>query len=71
MALMVDERGIPGPDKRLKAMHARQTQGKKDWKKWLNAMPKPLKATWSNASGEFGRVNLAPLRSALEHDHTG
>ena len=31
-------------------------------------MPKPLKATWSNASGEFGRVNLAPLRSALEHD---
>ena len=29
--LWFDERGIPGPRQEVEAMHARQTQGKKDW----------------------------------------
>jgi hypothetical protein len=63
-----DERRIPGPRQEVQAMLAQETQNKKDWEKWLTAMPKPLKAAWSNALGAFGSVNLTPLRSALEHD---
>jgi hypothetical protein len=66
--LWFDERGIPGPRQEVEAMRAGQTQSKKDWEKWLTAMPKPLKAVWSNALGQFGRVDLDPLRSALERN---
>jgi len=37
-----------------------------DWGKWLAGMPKALRNVWSNALGEFGSVDLDPLRSELE-----
>jgi hypothetical protein len=64
--LWFDQRGIPGPRKEADAMLAEEAQNIKDWEKWLAAMPDPLKAPWPNALGEFGSVNIKPLRSALE-----
>ncbi|HTQ59075.1 MAG TPA: hypothetical protein VMI32_02560 [Candidatus Solibacter sp.] len=61
-----DERQISGPRQEVEAMRAQQAENEKDWEKWIAAMPEGLRAVWSNALGEFGRVNLGPLRSQLE-----
>jgi hypothetical protein len=64
--LWFDERRISGPRQEVEAMRDQQAQHKKDWERWLNAMPKALGEVWSSAFGEFGRVDLDPLRSQLE-----
>lgn len=61
-----DERGISGPRQEVEAVRIRQEQNKKDWERWLNAMPRPLRAVWSTALREFGRVDVIPLRTAVE-----
>jgi hypothetical protein len=66
--LWFDERGIPAPRLEVEAMRARQEQGKKDSERWLGAMPKAVRAVWSHALGQFGRVDIAPLRTALQRD---
>lgn len=63
-----DERRIPGPRQEVEALRAQQMQHNKDWEKWLTAIPKALKAVWSSALREFGRVDLDPLRSELERN---
>lgn len=63
-----DERRISGPRQEVEAMRARGAQNKKDGEKWLTAMPAPLKAVWSNALGDFGKVDLVPLRLELERN---
>ena len=47
-------------------MRAQQAQSEKDLDRWVNAMPTALRAIWSNALGEFGKVHLEPLRTELE-----
>ena len=63
-----DERGMSGPRREVEAMRAQEEQGKRDWDKWLGAMPKAVRPIWSDALGQFGRVDIAPLRAALESD---
>lgn len=63
-----DARRISGPRQEVEAMRAQQTQHNNDWEKWLTVMPKALKAVWSSALREFGRVDLDPLRSELERN---
>jgi hypothetical protein len=63
-----DKRGMSGPRREVEAMRAREEQGKRDWDKWLGAMPKAVRPIWSDALGQFGRVDIAPLRVALESD---
>jgi len=63
-----DERQISGPRQEVETMRARQAQNEKDWERWLAAMPKALRTVWSNALGEFGKVDLDPLRSELERN---
>ena len=64
--LWFDQRGISGPRQEVEAMRAREAQSKKDWERWLNAMPEALRAVWSTALREFGEVDVGPLRAALE-----
>jgi hypothetical protein len=66
-----DERRIPGPRREVEAMRAREAQSNKDWERWLTAMPKALRAVWSSALLDFGRVDLGPLRSELERSIPG
>jgi hypothetical protein len=61
-----DQRGITAPRQEVEAMRAQQEQNRKDWDKWIAAMPAALKAVWSNALGTFGMVDVVPLRSALQ-----
>lgn len=61
-----DERGISGPTQEVEAMRIRREQNKRDWERWLNAMPRALSAVWSTALREFGRVDVMPLRTAVE-----
>ncbi len=61
-----DERQISGPRQEVEAERHQQAQNKKDWERWLTAMPKALGALWSSALRDFGRVDLDPLRSELE-----
>jgi hypothetical protein len=63
-----DERRISGPRREAKAMHAQFAQNKKDWERWLTAMPKAVQLVWSDALGQFGEVDLVPLRAAVEHE---
>jgi hypothetical protein len=61
-----DKRGIPGPRQEVEAMRVRREENEKDLERWLNAMPRALRAVWSTALSEFGRVDVIPLRTALE-----
>lgn len=63
-----DKRGIPGPRQEVEEMRARRDQGRRDSEKWLASMPKAIRPVWSDALGQFGTVNVDPLRSALEGD---
>jgi hypothetical protein len=61
-----DARRISGPREEVETMRAQRAQSMQDWGKWLAGMPKALRTVWSNALGEFGSVDLDPLRSELE-----
>lgn len=65
-----DQRGITAPRQEVEAARAQQKQNRKDWDKWMDAMPTALKAVWSNALGAFGMVDVVPLRSALQFGAT-
>jgi hypothetical protein len=65
------ERGVVEPLREFEAAEARKIQGKKDWDRWLAAMPSPLTAVWSDAIGEYGSVDVSPLRDALERGLPG
>src|SRR5277367_3601186 len=64
--LWFDERRISGPRQEVEAMRDQQAKNKKNWERWLSAMPKALGEVWSSALRGFGRVDLDPLRSQLE-----
>lgn len=61
-----DQRGITAPRQEVEAGRAQQERSRKNWDKWIAAMPAALKTVWSNALGDFGMVDLVPLRSALQ-----
>jgi hypothetical protein len=63
-----DRRGMSGPRQEVEKMSAEQERGKRDWDKWLTAMPKAIVPVWSDSLGQFGRVDIAPLRAALERE---
>jgi hypothetical protein len=63
-----DERRITSPRREVEAMRAQQEQGERDWDRWLAAMPKAIRAIWADALGQFGSVDVTPLRAALERD---
>jgi hypothetical protein len=61
-----DDRRISGPRQEVEDMRSQQAQNRKDWERWLTAMPKALGALWSSALLDFGKVDIDPLRSELE-----
>jgi hypothetical protein len=63
-----DDRRISGPREEIEAMRGQHAQSKKDWERWLTAMPKAVQPVWSDALGQFGRVDHVPLRIALEQE---
>ncbi len=63
-----DNRGMPGPRQEVEAMRAREAEGKRDEDRWLAAMPKAIVPVWPDALGEFGKVNVEPLRAVLERE---
>jgi hypothetical protein len=63
-----DDRGISAPRQEIKAMRGHHAQSKKDWERWLTAMPKAVQLVWSGAIAQFGEVDLVPLRAALEQE---
>jgi hypothetical protein len=60
------ERGVVDPLREFDAMAAGRLRSKQDANRWLAAMPSALKPIWSSALGQFGMVNVDPLRAALE-----
>lgn len=63
-----DHRGMTSPRLEVEAMRARQEKARRDSDRWLAAMPKAISRVWSGAQGQFGQVDVAPLRAALERD---
>ena len=64
-----DQRGMTSPRQEVEAMRAQKEKRKRDWDRWLAAMPKAITGVWSGAQGQCGpRVDVAPLRAALERD---
>jgi hypothetical protein len=63
-----DRRGIAGPRQEFRDMQAQRERGKRDWDRWLAAMPKAIAPVWIEALGQFGDVDIVPLRAALERD---
>jgi hypothetical protein len=63
-----DDRRISGPRQEIEAMRGEHAQRKKDWERWLTAMPKAIQLVWSGAIAQFGKVDLVPLRAALEQE---
>jgi hypothetical protein len=62
-----DRRGLSGPRREVETMRAQEEEDQKNWDRWLAAMPKAIAAVWSDAlAGNYGNVNVDPLRSALE-----
>ena len=49
-------------------MSAEQERGKRDWDRWLTAMPKAIVPVWSYSLGVFSFVDITPLRAALERE---
>ena len=60
------QRGVVGPLRDFEAQEALQRQGMQDWDRWLAAMPSALIPVWSGALGQFGSVDIVPLRTVLE-----
>jgi len=63
-----DRRGISGPRQEVEEMSAKEESAKRDWDKWLTAMPKAIVPVWPYTLGEFRFVDLTPLRAALERE---
>jgi hypothetical protein len=63
-----DHRGIPGPRQEFENLRTQEKQAQRDRDKWLAAMPEPIRPVWSGSLGQFGSVNIAPLRASLERD---
>jgi hypothetical protein len=61
-----DRRGIAGPRRQVEKERAQQAQWTKDYDRWLSAMPRVLREVWSLSFNPFDRVDLIPLRAALE-----
>lgn len=59
------KRGVVEPLHDFEAQEARQRQSQQDWERWLAAMPSALVPVWSGALGQFGNVDVVPLRAAL------
>ena len=60
------QRGVVEPLHDFEAQEALQRQGKQDWDRWLAAMPSALIPVWSGVLGQFGSIDVVPLRAALE-----
>lgn len=63
-----DERGIRGPRREFEHMTRQHAHEQRAWNDWVSAMPAPLRTVWDDALGQFGSVDVAPLRAALERD---
>ena len=63
-----DRRGMSGPRQEFEKMRAEQERGKRDWDKWVTAMPKAIVPVWSYSLGQFSCVDITPLRAALERE---
>lgn len=60
------QRGVLEPLRDFKAQEATQQKSQQDWERWLAAMPSALVPVWSGDLGEYGAVDVIPLRAALE-----
>lgn len=60
------KRGVLEPLRDFEAEEANQRRSRQDWQRFLAAMPSPLVPVWSGAVGQFGNVDVVPLRAALE-----
>ena len=63
-----DERNISGPRIEVEEIRAQEEQRKRDWDRWVAAMPDSLKPVWSNSLGQYRDVNVAPLTERLARD---
>lgn len=63
-----DRRGMSGPRQEFDESCAEQERAKRDWDKWLTAMPKAIVPVWSVRLGQFSYVDITPLRAALERE---
>lgn len=62
----LSQRGVVEPLRRFEAQQALQRQSERDLDRWVAAMPSALAPIWSGALGQFGDVDIVPLRAALE-----
>jgi hypothetical protein len=62
-----DERGIAGPREEVERARQRDEEWDGAWRKWVEAMPAPLKTHWSfeGIGGPGPGSDLSPLRQAL------
>lgn len=63
-----DRRGMPSPRQEVEAIGAQLERRTRDWDRWLAAMPKAISQVWTGAPDQFLRLDVAPLRAALERD---
>lgn len=63
-----DDHGISSVREEVEYSKAQAIKNKKDWEKWMKAMPNPIKPLWEGAIGNFGEVDTKPLISALDKE---
>ena len=67
-----DRRGMSGPRQEVEKMSAEEERAKRDWDKWLTAMPKAILPVWPYSLGQFNladiNMDITPLRAALERE---
>jgi len=60
------QRGVVEPLRDFETEEVANRKRQQDWERWLAAMPSALIPVWSGALGQFGIVDVVPLRGALE-----
>lgn len=64
--LWFDDRGMRSPRREVEAMRAQYERSERDRDRWQASMPKAIGPVWSDSLGQFGSVDVAMLRAALE-----
>lgn len=60
-----DDRKIKEPRREVHEMQARREQSRRDWKKWVAAIPKGIEPIWKDSLGQFGDIDTTLLLKAL------